>query len=147
MALPKETIERLFDDAVRPLLEPGERVLAGVFAAPGPSPLRVGFLGAAVQAARGQGDLWMALTDRRALFVRAAFMTQKPKGLAWADARAAVEIAEPHLDERSGWDWFVYLRPDADPLRLNVSLVWREELRTIAAELSERPAPPPEAWA
>ena len=148
MALPKEQVERLFDDAVRPVLEPGERVVAGAFAVPGPSPMRVGFLGAAVQAMRGESDLWMCLTDRRVLFVRATFLTQKPKGLAWADARHAAEVAEVHDSERSGWNWFIYLRPDGDPVRLNVSVVWEAELRAILGALGSRTEPPPvDGWA
>lgn len=147
MTLPKDTVAHLFADSVRPFLEPGERVVSAAFVVPGPSPRRVGFLGAALQAARGEGDLWMSVTDRRVVFLRSSFLTQKPRGLAWADARHAVDVAEVHDSERSGWNWFVYLRPDGEALRVNVSVLWEEELDAILEALGSRPEPPPvEGW-
>ena len=121
--------------------------MTGAYVIPGPSPRVVGFLGASVQSLRGQGDLWMTVTDRRVLFLRTTFMTQKPRGFAWADARYAVSIDEIHGDERSGWNWFVYLRATEDPLRLNLSMIWNEEFDGIIGALSSRlDMPPMEDW-
>lgn len=146
MAVPKEVVRDRFESFLSPFLEPGERSVASAFVIPGPSPAAIGFVGAVVQLAKGQGDMWMAVTQRRVLFVRATFMTQKPKAFAWADPRHAVEIAEIHAHERNGWNWFVYARPGERPLRINLSVVWEEEFAAIAAALSSPPAPPLEAW-
>jgi hypothetical protein len=147
MTLPKETIRQKFEPLVPPLLEPAEYVLTSAYVIPGPSPAVIGFLGAAFQYARGESDLWMAVTNRRVVFLRAAFMTQKPRGLAWADLRFAVSVDAVHGEERGGWNWFLYLRPGTDPLRLNVSIVWGEEFDEIVEELSSPvEMPPAEDW-
>jgi len=146
VAVPKEVVRDKFELFLSPFLEPGERSVGAAFAIPGPSPMAIGFIGALVQLAKGQGDLWMCVTDRRVLFARATFMTQKPKAFAWADARHAVEIAEVHAEERNGWNWFVYARPGEDPMRLNFSIVWEEEVSAIVAALASPPSRPPEDW-
>jgi hypothetical protein len=147
MPLPKQQLSDSFDDALRRLLEPGERVQAAAFVIPGPSPMAIGFIGALVQAVRGQSDGWLAVTDRRVVFYRATLLTQRPKGFGWADPRHAVEIGEVHDDERSGWEWLVFRRPDGEVLRLNASVVWQDEFRAIVAALTEPAPPPPEDWA
>ena len=146
MAVPKEVVSERFGSFLQPFLEPGERSVAAAFVIPGPSPMAIGFIGALIQLAKGQGDMWMTVSDRRVLFVRATFMTQKPKALAWADSRHTVQIAEVHAHERSGWNWFVYARPGEDPLRINLSVVWEEEFAAIVDVLSSPPAPPLGDW-
>lgn len=146
MAVPKEVVRDKFEPFLLSFLEPGERVVAAAFVIPGPSPMAIGFIGALVQLAQGQGDLWMCVTDRRVLFARATFMTQKPKAFAWADSRHAVEIAEVHAEERHGWNWFVYARPGESPMRFNFSVVWEEEFAAIVDSLSSPTAPPVADW-
>lgn len=146
MAVPKEVVRDKFEPFLSPFFEPGERSLAAAFAIPGPSPMAVGFIGALIQNVKGLGDLWMSVTDRRVLFARATFMTQKPKDFAWADPRHAVEIVEVHSEERNGWNWFVYARPGESPIRLNFSVVWEEEFGAIVAALASPPPPPAESW-
>lgn len=147
MPLPKEQVERLFDDVTRAMLEPSERIVASAFVVPGPSPARIGFLGAIVQSFRGEGDAWMTVTDRRVLFHRATFMSQKPKAFAWADPRSAVEVLDVSEGERSGWAWLLYRRPDGEVLRLNFALPWAEEFEAIVAALREPPTAAPQDWA
>jgi len=142
VALPKEKVRELFETAMPAFFEPGEWVATAAFVIPGPSPMAIGFVGAAIQAARGKGDLWMAVTDRRVIFVRSAFMTQKPNGFAWADARHAVQIGEVHAEERSGWNWFAYRRPDGEVLRLNFGITWDEEFTAMVEALSSPPSAP-----
>jgi hypothetical protein len=142
--LPKEQVERLFDAVTRPMLEPGERIVGAAFVVPGPSPASVGFVGAVVQSLRGQGDLWMSVTDRRVLFHRATFMSQKPKAFAWANPRSAVEVAD--TGERGGWSWLLYRKPDGDVMRLNFAVPWVDEFDAIVAALREPPAAAPQDW-
>ena len=88
MAVRKETIKQPFNGALPAVLEPGERVLGGAYGVSGPNPLWAqGLLGLAGFLIFGMRYYYVALTDRRLVFMNASFWTSRPKGLAWSDPR------------------------------------------------------------
>jgi hypothetical protein len=47
---------------------------------------------------------YVALTDRRLIFMNASFWTSRPKGLAWADPSDSVTISDLQTDNKL-WNW------------------------------------------
>lgn len=74
MAVRKETIKQQFNEALPPLLEPGEQVLGGAYSVSGPNALWAqGLLGLAGFLIFGMRSYYVAFTDRRLIFVNASF--------------------------------------------------------------------------
>jgi hypothetical protein len=150
MAVRKETIKKQFNEALPAVLEPGEQVQAGAYCVSGPNPLwSQGLLGLIGMLIFGVRYYFMAVTDRRVIVMKASFWTSRPTGVAFADPRAAVSISEVNT-EQTLWAHLKYLRPGADPLRLNFHTWWRDEMRQIVSALGEgapgpegQPPPPP----
>ena len=98
MAVRKETIKQQFNEALPAVLEPGERVLGGAYGVSGPNPLWAqGLLGLAGFLIFSIRYYYVALTDRRLIFMNASFWTSRPKGFAWSDPRdrqQAVELGQ-----------------------------------------------------
>ena len=81
MAVRKETIKQQFNEALPAVLEPGERVLGGAYGVSGPNPLWAqGLLGLAGFLLFGMRYYYVALTDRRLIFMNASFWTSRPQG-------------------------------------------------------------------
>jgi hypothetical protein len=148
MAFRKATISEQFSRAIRPELEPGERIEAGFMSQSGPTPWAVGAIGIVMMLALGMRYYFVAVTDRRVLFLQGSLMTSKPKALAWSDRRGAGRVFEVDADAAL-WSHFKYERPgDGEVTRFNVHRVWRDELRQALSAMTERtsatmPAPPP----
>ncbi len=148
MAVRKETVKRQFSEAFPAVLEPGERVITGTLAQSGPTPWLAGAIGILIMVLAGMRIYFLAVTDRRVLFMRASMLTSRPKGLAWADPRGAATVADVVADAKL-WNHFVYLRPGQKRLRLNVHRFWRDELKEVLEALSiptpgaAAPPPPP----
>ena len=94
MAVRRETIKQQFNEALPAVLEPGERVLGGAYGVSGPNPLWAqGLLGLAGFLIFGMRYYYVALTDRRLIFLNASFWTSRPNGFAWADPRDSITTA------------------------------------------------------
>jgi len=148
MAFRKAAITEQFRTAIQPLLEPGERIEAGFMSQSGPTPWAVGAIGLVMMLALGMRYYFVAVTDRRVLFMQGSFLTSKPKALAWSDQRGAGRVFEVDA-EAALWSHFKYERPgDGEVTRFNVHRLWRDELRQVLAAMTTRtsgtmPAPPP----
>lgn len=148
MAFRKATINAQFEIAIQAVLEPGERVETCTLAQSGPTPWLTGAVGILMMLVLGMRYYFIAVTDRRVLFMRASLMTVKPNGIAWADQRGAGRVFEIDADA-SLWNHFKYERPgDGEVTRFNVHRIWRDELRGVLSAMTTRwtgtpPAPPP----
>jgi hypothetical protein len=157
MAVRRETVRKQFQDAVQPVLEPGEQLVAGAYCASGPNPLLLtGLFGLIGMLVAGVRYYFVWVTDRRVVVMGASMMTARPKGnLVWADPRGSVSISD--VTPAATWSWFRYKRPGVDkPIRLNFARPWREDFAQMTAALSGgataapsapsapgAPAPPP----
>jgi hypothetical protein len=147
----KESTRRQF--TMRPgVLEPGEQVVTGLMVQTGASPLLAGMVGILPFLLGETRAYYLALTDRRVLFLKASMVTMRPKGMGWADPRGSVVISDI-VSDATLWNRFLYHRPGVtEPLRVNVSAVrWNPEFHTLVANLeavtraitADPPMPPP----
>ena len=145
MAVRKETISKQFHEALPAMLEPGEQVLAGAYCVSGPSPLWIaGLLGLLGMLLFGVQYYFLAITDRRAIAMKASFWTARPAGFGFADPKDAVVISDIVTDAKL-WSHLLYARPGQKPLRLNFHAWWRDEMKAVVAALggADVPVPPP----
>ncbi len=153
MAFRRAKIKEQFDAAIPALLEPGEHVQAETLSQSGPSPWLVGVIGWLIMLIGGARYYFIVVTDRRVLFMKASMMTGRPRGLAWADPRGAVEVSDVNLTN-AVWSRFRYHRPDGKDIRLNVHRFWRNDGQAVVDALTTQaqaptptaiPPPPPQA--
>src|SRR6266511_3653939 len=131
MAVRKETIKQQFKEALPPLLEPGEQVLGGAYGVSGPNPLWAqGLLGLAGFLIFGMRYYYVALTDRRLIFMNASFWTSRPQGFAWSDPRDSITISDLQTDNKL-WNWGKISSPTKQNLRMNFHAFWRPELKAM----------------
>lgn len=130
MAFRKETIRQQFTDALSPVLDSGERVVAAGYTVSGPSPWLTGALGIVLMLALGMRYYYVAVTDRRVLLMKASLLTQKPKGLALAFPVAAVKVAA--VNPAGVWSNLRLQPPSGKQMRLNFHRIWREEMGQVA---------------
>jgi hypothetical protein len=146
MAVRRETVRKQFEEAVRPVLEPGEQLVAGAYCASGPNPLFLtGLFGLIGMLVAGVRYYFVWVTDRRVIVMGASMMTARPKGnLVWADPRASVSISD--VTPAATWSWFRYQRPGVEkPIRLNFARPWREDFAQMTAALSGSASATPSA--
>jgi hypothetical protein len=87
-------------------------VLGGAYGVSGPNPLWAqGLLGLAGFLIFGMRYNYVALTDRRLIFLNASFWTSRPKGFAWADPRDSITISDLQTDNKL-WKLGQGLQPD-----------------------------------
>jgi hypothetical protein len=136
MAVRKETVKKQFLEAMPSMLESGEQMQAGVYAVSGPNPfLAQGLFGLVGMLLFGVRWYFVAVTERRVLFIKASMMSGRPNGLAWADPRAGVTLSDVDLTA-SVWGHFRYTSPShPKPLRMNVHRWWLDEGREVAGAL------------
>ncbi len=137
MALRKARIKEQFVAVVPAMLEPGEQPQMGFFTQSGPAPWIYalgGFITMLVAWAGGMSNFYVVLTDRRILFIRGSLMSNRPKGLAWADPRSRLAIS----DVRHGklWARLRYTPQGRRAMRLNVHRFWRPELQDFLRQLA-----------
>ena len=124
MAVRKDTIKQQFNEALPTVLEPGEQVLGGAYGVSEPNPLwaqgLLGLVGFLIFGMR----YYVALTDRRLIFMNASFWTSRPSGLAWADPRDSVTISDLQSDNKL-WNWGRFSSPTKQNLRMNFHAFWR----------------------
>jgi len=138
MAVRKESIKQQFTAVLPPMLEPGERVLGGAYGVSGPNPLWAqGLLGLAGFLIFGMRYYYVALTDRRLIYVNASFWTSRPKGFAWADSRDSITISDLQTDNKL-WNWGKVSSPTKQNLRMNFHAFWRPELKAMGDLLADR---------
>jgi hypothetical protein len=132
MAVRKETIKKQLDEALPSMLEPGEKVEAGVNTIVGPSPwLSTGLLGLI-----GQFLIkyyYVVVTDRRVLFVRMSRLSMRPLDLASAAPLSSVSVTQ--YKPASLWSVLKIDTGAGKEMRLNVHRIWRDELEPVAAAL------------
>lgn len=154
MAVRRETVRIQFHEAVQPLLEPGEQLVAGAYCGSGPNPLLLtGLFGLIGMLVAGVRYYFVWVTDRRVIFMSASMMTARPKGsVAWSDPRSSVSLSD--VTPAATWSWFRYHRPGVDkPIRLNFARPWRDDFAQMTSSLTggapeapaapAAPAPPP----
>jgi hypothetical protein len=138
MAVRKETIKQQFTAALPTVLEPGEQVQGGAYCVSGPNPLWAqGLLGMAGYFIFGMRYYYLALTDKRVIFMNASFWTGRPGGLAWSDPRDAITISNLQTDNKL-WNWGLYSSPTKENLRLNFHAFWRPEIKALGDLLADR---------
>ncbi|HEX8098569.1 MAG TPA: hypothetical protein VF660_00020 [Actinomycetota bacterium] len=135
MAFRRAKIKEQFDAAIPGVLEPGERVQAGTFTQSGPSPWLAGLVGWIVMLIAGARYYYVAVTDRRVLFMKASMLTGRPNGLAWADPRGAAQVSDVNLTN-AVWSKLRYRRPEGKELRLNIHRFWREDGQAVVDALT-----------
>jgi hypothetical protein len=143
MALRKETIKKQFADALPAVLEPGEQIEAGTFCVSGPNPLFAqGLFGIIGMLLFGMRWYFVAVTDRRVVFVKASYWTGRPSGFAWADARFSASVSDVNLSAKV-WGHFKYTsltKPSG--IRLNVHRWWLDEGNAVADALTSTSGAP-----
>jgi hypothetical protein len=131
----RDGIRKLFEEARAPYLENEESIVAEGLAMSGPHPW---LASAVILIARvfGRSQLYyVTVTGRRVLFMKATLIG-RPKGFAWADARATVAISD--VTPGRMWSHLNYQRPGAKRLRLNFGPMWRADMDAIVAALRRR---------
>ena len=98
--------------------------------------LAQGLLGLAGFLILGMRYYYVALTDRRSIFVNASFWTSRPKGFAWSDARDSITISDLQTDNKL-WNWGKISSPKQN-LRMNFPAFWRPELKAMGDVLADR---------
>jgi len=137
MAVRKETIRTQFTEALGPVLEPGEQVVAGAVTQSGHSPWLTsafGALGYLIFMAFGTRLYFMAVTDRRVVLIKASILRGRPAGIRFIDARSDVQLTRVKV--AAIWSRARYRRSDGKQLRLNFHRKWRDELQLIVKELA-----------
>lgn len=141
MAVRKETIRAQFNEALRPVLEPEEHVVAGALTQSGPSPWLTsafGALGYLIFMALGTRLYFMAVTDRRVVLIKASILRTRPAGVGFIDGRSDVQLTRVKV--AALWSRAWYRRSDGKQLRLNFNRQWRDELQVIVKELASSQA-------
>ena len=86
----------------------------------------------------GMRYYYMALTDRRLIFMNASFWSAGVRsGLAWADPRDSVTISDLKSDNKL-WNWGRFSSPTKQNLRMNFHAFWRPELKAMGDLLTDR---------
>jgi hypothetical protein len=98
--------------------------------------LAQGLLGLAGFLILGMRYYYVALTDRRSIFVNASFWTSRPKGFAWSDARDSITISDLQTDNKL-WNWGKISSPTKQNLRMNFHAFWRPELKAMGDLLAD----------
>lgn len=148
MAVRKEAVKQQFTEALPAVLEPGEQVLGGAYGMSGPNPIFAqGLFGVAGWLIFRVRPYYVAVTDRRVIFMQASFWTARPKGMAWADPRSVVTIRDVRTDAKL-WNSATFSTPSKQKLRMNFHAFWKQETKTLDELLSARPGggpaqPPP----
>ena len=85
----------------------------------------------------GMRYYYVALTDRRLIFLNASFWTSRPKGFAWADPRESITTSDLQTDNKL-WNWSKISSPTKQNLRMNFHAFWRPELKAMGDMLADR---------
>ncbi len=80
---------------------------------------------------------FVALTDRRLIFMNASFWTSRPHGFAWSGSRDSVTISDLQTDNKL-WNWGKISSPTKQNLRMNFHAFSRPELKTMGDLLADR---------
>ena len=128
MAVRKETIKKQANEMVVQALQPGEQIVSGVYAITGPSPWLMNQLGLL-----GQFFIdyyYVAVTQQQIIFVKMNRVSNRPKEIAFTAPLQSVQISD--YRRNAMWSSFRYNVPTAaNPLRLNVHRIWRQELDAL----------------
>lgn len=147
MAVRKEKVKQQFMEALGSVLEPGEQLQAGAYGPSGPNPLfATGLFGILGMLLFGVRYYYVAVTDRRVVFLKSSFWTARPAGFGWADPRNSVTISDVDTDAKL-WNHLKYTGPNRKAFRMNFHAWWRDETKQLVAALGSSgqaaPASPP----
>ena len=145
MAFRKETIRQQFSAALATVLEPGEQVRAAGYSVSGPSPWLTGAIGIFLMLFLGMRYYYVAVTDRRVVFMKASLLTQRPKGLAFAYPLSSASVSD--LTVGKVWSYLRLQPAGGKQIRLNFHKWWQEEMQQVARAIQSgaRSAAPPAA--
>jgi hypothetical protein len=133
MALRKETTKQQFNEALASVLEPGERVEAAAAVRTGPSPWLAVGVGVLILYALGMRMYYLAVTNRRVIFMVPSFWSGRPRGLGHADPKGEVAVSD--VRRKGVWSRATYRRPDGTALRLNFHRAWSTEMESVLRAL------------
>ena len=144
MAGRKQKIQEQFAQALAPILEPGEQVVAGVMSQTGPSPWLAGAFGIVIMLLMGARWYFVAATGKRMIVMKASMLSGRPKGLAWADPLGSFTLHDVVTDAKV-WQSFKLSRPGVhEAIRFNVSkIIWKDEYLKLVSALSGSLPPQP----
>ena len=147
MAVRKDAVKKQFTEALAGVLEPGEQVQVGTYGPSGPNPFfAAGLFGVIGMLLFGVRYYYVAVTDRRVVFMKGSFWTARPAGFAWADPRSSVTISDVDTDAKL-WNHLKYTGSSGKSIRMNFHAWWRDETKQLVAALGSSgqtaPASPP----
>lgn len=126
MAVRKDKIKDQMQEFVSGLLEEDEAWQGGALAQTGPMPGLFGLVGMAFIK-----QYYVALTNRRVLFVRSSQFTGRPVNLEFADSRDQARLS-PGAD---GTFWSTATYEGSRSMRLRYHKIWREEMAIVVHAL------------
>jgi hypothetical protein len=115
-------------EMLRTVYEPGEQEAAGVMVIQGPSPWLVAGVGGLIFQFLVK-YYFVAVTDRRVIFIRTSRWSQRPIRVERIDPRESAAIMASAVNRV--WSWFKYRGPDGKVLKENVHRIWRDELTPL----------------
>jgi hypothetical protein len=130
VALRKDKVQAQLREFVTGLLEEGEAERGGALAQTGPMPGLFGLLGMAFIK-----QYYVALTDRRVLFVRTSQFSGRPIRLDFEDPRDSARAAH----ETDGTFWSLADYAGSRSLRLRYHKLWRDEMNVVLHALGGAP--------
>ena len=136
MALRKAKTKEQMEAALQPMLDPGERVVAAGLCEGGPS--RWWMLISIYLVIFVIKVYYVAVTDRRVIFMKVSTWTGRPKGLLRAEPRNAAAVTE--VNPHPVWSTFVYRLPEGSTKKLRFHRIWRDEMTALLQAL-RAPAP------
>ena len=128
MAVRKEKVKEQMQEFVSGVLEEGESWQGGALGQSGPMPGLFGLVGMAFIK-----QYYVALTNRRVLFVRTSQFTGKPVRVDFADPRESARI-DPGTD---GTFWSLLYYEGSRSMKLRYHKVWREEMTIVIRALEK----------
>jgi hypothetical protein len=131
MPFRKQGAKERWESAVTEFLEPEEQRLAGVPVQTGPGFATFALLD--VLTLPWLKQYYLAVTDRRVLFVNLSKMTSKPRNLAFAEARSETKI----FGSGGGtvWKECYFRRADGTDVSLKYHFRFEDEMREVKAAL------------
>jgi len=80
---------------------------------------------------------YVALTDRRLIFMNASFWTSRPKGSRGPTRGDSITISDLQTDNKL-WNWGKISSPTKQNLRMNFHAFWGPELKAMGDVLADR---------
>lgn len=133
LARQKAKLAARMDEALSGVLEPGEKIEVRAYALTMPSPwwYLLTYFGAMLLA-----KYWfVAVTDRRVVFMKVSRTGTSRSEFAWADPRSGMRAGE--LKKSLGWTKLDIFKPDGGKMTLSFDRNWRDEAAAVRDALHQ----------